>query len=152
MFGLILPAASALLLAACTASATRFPVQRYVPVTREMEPLGELDLSNTLMRLTGLEGEMKLKYVGQMPESAGDDLVGASVYRVENWERFFNKNSGRPAYCISAPRWVAVNSKAGAPAWSNEISVSLLTLEDWEKFRPVAHESCAGGTYVRAQN
>ena len=86
-----------------------------------------------------------------MPESAGEDLAGASVYRVNNWQAYFKKNSGHEAYCASAPRWVAVNSKAGAPAWSTEISVSLLTLEEWEKFRPIAHRSCAGGTYVRAQ-
>ena len=143
---------SALLLAACTTSATRFPVQRYVPVGRDIEALGELDLSNSLMRLSALEGEMKLKYVGQMPESAGEEMVGASVYQVKNAEPYFKKNAGRKAYCAVAPRWVAVNSKTGAPAWSNEIQVSLLTLEEWQQYRPVAYQSCAGGTYVRAQD
>jgi hypothetical protein len=143
---------SVFLLAACTTSATRFPVQRYVPVGREIEPLGELDLSNSLMRFGGLEGEMKLKYVGQMPESAGEDMLGASVYEVKNAQPYFKKNTGRKAYCTVAPRWVAVNSKTGAPAWSNEITVSLLTLEDWQKYRPIAYQSCAGGTYVRAQD
>jgi hypothetical protein len=141
----------AMLLGACGNSPARFPVQRYVPVSEDMAPLGELDLSNTLMRFTALEGEMKLDYVGQMPETAGEDLAGATVYRVKNAERYFEQNAGRKAYCGSAPRWVAVNSTTGAPAWSSEISVALLTLEDWSKFRPLAHRSCASGTYVRAQ-
>jgi hypothetical protein len=141
----------ALAVAACNSTRARFPVQRYVPVSRTMEPLGELDLSNTLMRLGALEGEMKLDYVGQMPESAGEDLVGASVYRVKNWEPFFKQNAGRNAYCTSAPRWVVVNSKTGAPSWSNEIWVGLLTLEEWEQYTPDEHRACAGGTYVRGQ-
>ena len=141
-----------LLLTACTSSAKRFPVQRYVPVGHEIEALGELDLSNSLMRFGALDGAMKLKYAGQMPESAGEDMLGASVYQVTNWQPYFKKNEGRKAYCTVAPRWVAVNSTTGAPAWSNEITVSLLTLEDWQKFRPVAYQSCMGGTYVRAQD
>jgi hypothetical protein len=115
-----------------------------------MEALGELDLSNSVMRFGALEGEMKLKYAGQMPESAGEDMAGASVYEVRNAQPYFKKNEGRKAYCAVAPRWVAVNSTTGAPAWSNEITVSLLTLEEWQNYRPVAYQSCAGGTYVRA--
>ncbi len=148
---LFLVACLALAVAACNSQRARFPVQRYVPVSRTMEPLGELDLSNTLMRLGTLEGEMKLEYVGQMPESAGEDLAGASVYRVKNWEPFFKQNVGKNAYCKSAPRWVVVNSKTGAPSWSNEIWVGLLTLEEWAKYTPDEHRSCAGGTYVRGQ-
>jgi hypothetical protein len=139
-----------LLLAACTTPPSRFPVQRYVPVTRSIQPLGELQLSNTEMRLGELEGEMKLQYVGLMPEAAGTDLAGASVYRVKNSERYFKKNAGKNAYCLEAPRWVAVNSKTGAPAWDNEIWVGLLTIEEWSKFTPEAHRYCAGGDYVRA--
>lgn len=137
------------ILAACSTAHTKFPVQRYVPVSRDMEPLGELHLSNTLMRLEALEGEMKLEYVGQMPEAAGESLGGASVYRVRNWRPYFKQNAGRAAYCGEPPRWIAVNSKTGAPAWSQEISVAFLTLEKWESFSPAAHRSCAAGTYVR---
>ena len=79
-------------------------------------------------------------------------MAGASVYQVQNAEPYFKKNAGRKAYCAVAPRWVAVNSKTGAPAWSNEIQVSLLTLEEWQQYRPVAYQSFAGGTYVRAQD
>jgi hypothetical protein len=138
-----------LFLAACTASHTRFPIQRYVPVTRSILPLGELHLSNTEMRLAQLEGEMKLQYVGLMPETAGTDLAGASVYRVRNSARYFKQNAGKNAYCDEAPRWVAVNSQTGAPAWSSEIWVGLLTIKDWSKFTPDAHRYCAGGDYVR---
>src|SRR5687768_14798071 len=91
----------AMMLSACGASHTRFPIQHYVPVSRTMEPLGELHLSNTLMRLAALEGNMKLKYAGQMPETAGEDLAGASVYRVTNADAYFKQNEGRGGYCAS---------------------------------------------------
>jgi hypothetical protein len=138
-------------LSACSTPHTQFPVQKYVPVTRSLEPLGELYLSNTLMKLVALEGEMKLQYVGQMPESAGETLAGASVYRVTNWEGYYKANAGHAGYCEEAPRFVAVNSETGAPAWSKEISVSLLTLEEWSKYTPDEHHSCAGGSYVRSR-
>lgn len=116
-----------------------------------MVPLGELHLSNTLMGFDALEGEMKLQYVGQMPEAAGKDLAGASVYRVKNWKPYSQQNEGRDAWCSEAPRFVAVNSETGAPSWSREILVSLLTLEDWTKFNLDENRPCAAGTYVRAR-
>ncbi len=143
---------AALLLLGCSTPHAQFPIQHYVPVSRDLEPLGELHLSNTLMRLEALDGEMKLEYVGQMPEAAGEVLAGASMYRVKNWQPYFKQNAGRAAYCAEAPRWVAVNSKAGAPAWSTEIWIGLLTLEEWAKYSPAAHRSCAAGTYVRTRD
>jgi hypothetical protein len=142
---------SMFLLNACTTPHTQFPLQKYVPVSRGMEPLGELYLNNTKMQLAELEGEMKLQYVGQMPDTAGEDLTGASVYRVKNWQPYFKQNAGRNAYCKEAPRWVTVNSKTGAPAWSSEIDVGLLTLEEWSKYTPNEHRPCAAGTYVRTR-
>src|SRR5438552_9661012 len=94
---------SLVLLNACTTPHTQFPLQKYVPVSRGMEPLGELHLSNTAMQLAELAGEMKLQYVGQMPEAAGEELAGASVYRVKNWQAYFKQNAGRNAYCKEAP-------------------------------------------------
>jgi hypothetical protein len=117
-----------------------------------MEPLGELHLSNTIMQLDALEGEMKLQYVGQMPDAAGESLAGASVYRVRNWQPYFKQNAGRTGYCMEPPRWVAVNSDTGAPAWSREVTVALLTLEKWSEYTPDQHRSCAGGTYVRTRD
>ncbi len=141
---------SLLLLAGCaTDRHPPFPVQRYVPVSRAMLPLGELHLSNTEMSLAALEGAMQLQYVGLLPETAGNDLVGASVYRVKNSGKYFKQNTGKDAYCAETPRWVVVNSKTGAPAWSKEIWVGLLTLEDWSKVTPDAHY-CAAGGYVRS--
>jgi hypothetical protein len=142
---------SAFLLNACTTPHTQFPLQKYVPVSRAMEPLGELHLSNTVMQLGALDGEMKLQYVGQMPDAAGESLAGASVYRVKNWQPYFKQNTGRKGYCAEAPRFVAVNSETGAPWWSREITISLLTLEEWSKFTPDEDHSCAGGTYVRTR-
>lgn len=140
------------LVGACSSTShTRFPLQKYVPVSRSMEALGELHLSNTLMRFDELKGDMKLEYAGQMPESAGEDLAGASVYRVKNWSAYHKANVGHQGYCEVAPRFVTVNSDSGAAAWSREINVGLLTLEDWKKFSLDEHRSCAGGKYVRTR-
>ncbi|MEP7242934.1 MAG: hypothetical protein ABI885_04535 [Gammaproteobacteria bacterium] len=144
-------AAATLMVCLLTACSTppRLPAQAYVPVSEDLQPLGELELSNTKMRLGALEGEMKLQYVGQMPDTAGNDLAGASVYRVKNSAPYFKKNANKRSYCSEAPLWVAVNSETGAPAWSNEIWLGLLTLEDWSKYSPIAHRSCVSGRYVR---
>lgn len=150
-YRLLVVVLSAFLLNACAAPHTQFPLQQYVPVTRSLEPLGELHLSNTVMQLAALDGEMKLQYVGQMPDAAGEDLAGASVYRVKNWQPYFKQNTGRKGYCAEAPRFVAVNSETGAPWWSREITISLLTLEEWSKYTPDADHSCAGGKYVRTR-
>jgi hypothetical protein len=150
-YRLLLVVLSAFLLNACTTPHTQFPLQKYVPVSRSLEPLGELHLSNTVMQLAALDGEMKLQYVGQMPDAAGEDLAGASVYRVKNWQPYFKQNAGRKGYCDEAPRFVAVNSDTGAPAWSREITLSLLTLEHWSKYTPDEDHSCAGGKYVRTR-
>src|SRR5688572_33506586 len=72
-----------LLLQAC-ANRAQFPLQAYVPKTRELRPLGQLQLSNTQLQFEGLEGEMKLDYAGIMPESAGPDMAGSTIYRVKN--------------------------------------------------------------------
>jgi hypothetical protein len=47
------------------------------------------------------------------------------------------------------PLWVAVNSATGAPAWSNEIWVGLLTLQEWASFTHAADRVCLGGDYLR---
>jgi hypothetical protein len=139
------------LLAACAGSAPPLPVQTYVPTSEKMRPLGQLYLSNTLLQFESLDTQMKLDYVGSMPESAGPDLAGASVYRVKNAADYFEKNAGKNAFCAEAPLWVAVNSPNGAPAWSNQIWVGLLTVEDWTQFNPRTHRACAGGGYVRTE-
>lgn len=137
------------LLASCASSRAQFPVQQYVPTTRELLPLGELFLSNTQLQFAALQGQMKLQYVGIMPDSAGPDIAGATIYRVKNGKGFFRKNAGNEAFCSEAPLWVAVSSESGAPAWSNQIWVGLLTLEKWESFRPPQDRACLSGEYVR---
>lgn len=135
-------------LAACASSRAQFPVQQYVPTTRELLPLGELHLSNTQLQLAALEGQMKLQYVGIMPDSAGPDIAGATIYRVKNAADFFRKNSGNQAFCSKVPLWIAVSSESGAPAWSKQIWVGFLTLEKWESFGP-QDQACLSGNYVR---
>jgi hypothetical protein len=137
------------LVQACSASHARLPVQHYVPTTKALLPLGELHLSNTELQLEGLEGRMDLEFAGIMPESAGPDIAGSSVYRVKNAEGFFKKNSGKEAFCSEMPLWVAVNSTTGAPAWSNEIWVGLLTLKEWASFTHATDRVCLGGDYLR---
>ena len=138
-----------LLLTACASHGARFPVQQYVPTTTALLPLGQLFLSNTQLQFAALEGQMKLQYVGIMPDSAGPDIAGATIYRVKNAEGFYKKNVGKNAFCSEQPLWVAVSSHTGAPAWSDEIWVGLLTLEDWAKFRHAEDRVCMGGDYVR---
>lgn len=136
-------------LAGCAGSGAQFPVQQYVPTTQELLPLGELFLNNTQLQFAALQGQMKLQYVGIMPDTAGPDIAGATIYRVKNAERFFQQNSGNDAFCSEAPRWVAVASESGAPAWSNQIWVGLLTLEKWETFKSPQDQACLSGNYVR---
>jgi hypothetical protein len=137
-----------LLLAACAAK-PRLPLQHYVPRTKELLPLGELHLSNRELKLDSLEGEMQLEYAGIMPESAGPDIAGAHVYRVKNAADFFRKNAGRNAFCDQTPLWIAVYSPTGAPAWSDEIWLGMLTLKEWPRFVHGADRVCIGGDYVR---
>jgi hypothetical protein len=137
------------LLASCASSRAQFPVQQYVPTTQELLPFGELFLSNTQLRFATLEGQMKLQYVGIMPDSAGPDIAGATIYRVKNAADFFRKNGGNDAFCSKAPLWVAVSSESGAPAWSKQIWIGLLTLENWESFKPPQDQACLSGNYVR---
>ena len=92
---------------------------------------------------------MKLQYVGIMPDSAGPDIAGATIYRVKNAEAYFRKNGGNEAFCSTAPLWVAVSSESGAPAWSNEIWVGLLTLDNWANFKAPQDQACLSGNYVR---
>jgi hypothetical protein len=136
-------------LAACASSRAQFPIQQYVPTTRELLPLGELLLSNTQLQFAALEGQMKLQYVGIMPDSAGPDIAGATIYRVKNAEAFFRKNAAKGTLCSKAPLWVAVGSESGAPAWSNQIWVGLLTVNDWAKFSEPKDSACLSGNYVR---
>jgi hypothetical protein len=140
-----------LLVAACASSSARFPVQQYVPTTTALLPLGQLLLSNTQLQFAALEGQMKLQYVGIMPDSAGPDIAGATIYRVKNASGFFKKNAGKNAFCSEQPLWVAVSSQTGAPAWSDQIWVGLLTLEDWAKFKHAEDRVCVGGDYVRTE-
>jgi len=138
-----------LCLGACASSRAQFPVQQYVPTTRELLPLGQLHLSNTQLQLDALEGQMKLQYVGIMPDSAGPDIAGATIYRVKNARDFFKKNAEKDSFCSKAPLWVAVSSESGAPAWSKQIWIGFLTLEDWSKFRHAQDRVCLGGDYLR---
>jgi hypothetical protein len=139
------------LLSGCVGSRAQLPLQSYVPTTRALLPLGQLHLSSTQLQFDALETQMTLEYAGIMPESAGPDIAGASIYRVKNAESFFKKNVGKEAFCSEMPRWVAVSSSTGAPAWSNEIWLGLLTLEEWGRFTHGTDRVCLGGDYVRTR-
>ena len=140
---------TALLGIACSAPRVRLPSQHYIPVSRAMERWGGLELSHTNLHLESLQGDMNLEYVGIMPELAGSDLAGASVYRVRNATRYFKQNEGKNPLCSEPARWVAVNSPTGAPAWSDKVWVGLLTIEEWAKYTPDSGGYCAGGLYLR---
>ena len=136
-------------LLACAAKAPAHEHHRFVPITRPMQDWGALDFDNRSLQLEALKGDMKLEYVGALPETAGEDLAGAAVYRIKNADKFYAANKAQNNFCSEPARWVALNSTAGAPAWSTEIFVALLTVDDWVKFIPHTGGSCASGKYVR---
>jgi hypothetical protein len=138
-----------LVLAGCATGSGAREGEHYVPLSRDMTPWGELQLSHRSLRLDALDGEMKLDYAGVMPEQAGEELSGAAVYRVRNAQAYFSRNRQHEEFCAEPPRWLLVNSRNGAPAWSDEIWVAVLTLENWTAYKPHQAGYCAGGMYVR---
>jgi hypothetical protein len=147
---LLVTATLVAVLAGCsTKKPPPLPLQDYVPRTRALLPLGPLHLNNRELKLDSLDGSMELEFAGIMPDSAGPDIAGSSIYRVSNADDFYRKNAGKDAFCDRMPRWVAVNSPTGAPAWSNEIWLGMLTLEDWAHFSHATDQVCLGGDYVR---
>jgi hypothetical protein len=137
-------------LTACTMKSPAHEHHRFVPITRTMQDWGTLEFDNRSLQLEALKGDMKLEYVGALPETAGKDLAGAAVYRIKNADKYFEANKSQSKFCPQPARWVALNSTAGAPAWSSEIYIALLTVDDWAKFEPRNGGSCATGKYVRA--
>jgi hypothetical protein len=146
----IIGLAAALMLASCASQGRAESGEHYFPISRAMTAWGQLQLSHQRVRLDALEGEMKLDYAGVMPELAGEELGGAAVYRVTNAKQYFSRNREREQFCDEPPRWLLVNSRNGAPAWSDEIWVAVLTLENWAAYTPDQAGYCAGGMYVRA--
>lgn len=140
------------LIEGCATKPPPLPLQDYVPRTRALLPLGQLHLNNRELTLDSLEGAMKLEFAGIMPDSAGPDIAGSSIYRVTNAEAFFRKNAGKKAFCDRMPRWVAVSSPTGAPAWSDEIWLGMLTLEEWKGFAHASDRVCIGGNYIRTSD
>jgi len=135
-------------LTACAASPEA--AERFVPIEDAVADWGDLELSHTALRLHAFEGQMDLQYAGRMPDSAGEELAGGTVYRIKNPDRYYRQNGQNTRLCAGPPRWVVVNSRTGAPAWSGEIWVALLTLEDWSGYSPGRDYFCGGGRYVRA--
>jgi hypothetical protein len=138
-----------LALSGCASSGPKQDSQRFVPISDAVESWGTLQLGNRTLQLETFKGAMELEYVGAMTENAGEDLAGASIFRIKNADGFFEQNRDHGDFCEEPVRWVALNSKTGAHMWSNEISLSLLTIEDWSQYNPEAKGYCAGGTYVR---
>jgi hypothetical protein len=137
------------ILAGCASSGPKQDSQRFLPISDAVESWGTLQLSNRTLQLETFKGEMQLEYAGAMAENAGEDLAGASVFRIKNADGFFKQNRDHGHFCEAPVRWVAVNSKTGAHMWSNEISLALLTIDDWSQYTPNVQGYCAGGTYVR---
>src|SRR5690606_22332567 len=106
-------------LTACAAS--REAAERFVAIEVAVADWGDLELSHTALRLHAFEGQMDLQYAGRMPDSAGEELAGGTVYRIKNPDRYYRQNGQNTRLCAGPPRWVVVNSRTGAPAWSGEI-------------------------------
>lgn len=126
--------------------------QRYVPLSRVTETWGTLQLGRTSARIAAFAGSMHLERAGVMSTSAGSDLAGAEVFRIDNAEDYFARNTGHNAFCSEPPRWLAVRQASSDDSRSGEIWVALLTVTDWAAYRPDVPGYCAGGLYTLEAN
>ena len=99
---------------------------------------------------------MALEYAGALPAFPGyriasGFLSGASVYRVTNAEQYFLDNpkicGGRPLKFIVAKFESLADVKGGTMA----VNVWLLSLDDYNDFRPSMSDPCGGDTYKAAK-
>jgi hypothetical protein len=88
---------------------------------RWADDLGPVHLTETYARFENLHDRMRLRFVGT--GSTGNffnipNLPPARVYRVENWQRYFERNRRHHRFCGRPIRWLGV---AVTPAGLGEI-------------------------------
>lgn len=117
-------------------------------------PLGAMQLSSTLASFEMYKGSMTLEYAGELPKFSGyriasDFLSGALVYRVTNAEQYFQDNpticGGKPLKFIVA-KVTSLEDIENGPLAS--VNLWLLSLDDYNDFRPTMSDPCGGDTYT----
>ncbi len=115
-------------------------------------PLGSMRLSPTFAAFEHHRSAMSLEYAGVLPPFPGyriasEFLAGASVYRVTNAEQYFLDN---PTICGGKPLTFVVTkftSLADVKGGTMAVNLWLLSLDDYNEFRPTTSDPCGGDTY-----
>ena len=116
-------------------------------------PLGKMRLSANSAAFEHHQGEMTLELAGVLPAFSGyriasEFLSGALVYRVTNAEDYFRDNpticGGKPLKFIVA-KFTSLHDIEVGPAAS--VNLLLLSLDDYNDFRPTMSDPCGGDTY-----
>ena len=118
--------------------------------------LGSMRLSSTFAAFEHHRGAMSLEYAGVLPAFPGyriasEFLAGASVYRVTNAEQYFLDN---PTICGGKPLTFVVTkftSLADVKGGTMAVNLWLLSLDDYNAFRPTTSDPCGGDTYKAAK-
>ena len=117
-------------------------------------PMGTMELSSTLASFEMYRGSMTLEYAGELPKFSGyriasDFFSGALVYRVTNAEQYFQDNpticGGKPLKFIVAKVTSLEDIQDGPLA---SVNLWLLSLDDYNDFRPTMSDPCGGDTYT----
>jgi len=113
-----------------------------------------MELSSTLASFEMYKGSVTLEYAGELPKFSGyriasDFLSGALVYRVTNADQYFQDNpticGGKPLKFIVAKVTSLEDIKDGPLA---SVNLWLLSLDDYNDFRPTMIDPCGGDTYT----
>lgn len=117
-------------------------------------PLGAMQLSSTFASFEQHTGHLTLEYAGVLPKFSGyriasEFLAGALVYRVTNAEQYFQDNpticGGKALKFIVAKVTSLEDIKDGPLA---SVNLWLLSLDDYNDFRPTMVDPCGGDTYT----
>ena len=117
-------------------------------------PLGAMQLSSSFAAFEEYKGHLTLEYAGVLPKFSGyriasDFLSGALVYRVTNAEQYFQDNpticGGKPLKFIVAKVTSLEDIEDGPLA---SVNLWLLSLDDYNDFRPTMVDPCGGDTYT----
>ena len=125
----------------------------YISMGNELQaPLGVMHLSSHYASFEHYRGYMSLEFAGVLPSYPGyrvasQFLAGASVYRVTNGEQYSFDN---PAICGGKPpRYVVARFESLADVKDGTVAVNLwlLSLDNYQDFRPTTVDPCGGDTY-----
>jgi len=119
----------------------------YAPKSQVAASWGAFDFYGTHATLAAFQGHLALEPVGRMPPSSGEELAGAQVYRIVNWQEYHEQNGNRDMRCLRPARWLAIKTQPKTAAEPVKLWVALLMLEDWAAYVPMKPGFCGGGLY-----